>query len=113
MKTAVSPHSSMCVLSRFSCVQLWAALWTEAFQAPLSMGFSRQEYWSGLPRAPPGDLPDPEMEPDLLRLLIGRWVLHPRPHLLMYTLEWRPNKFFGAKDRGRGLAHTGSGSHLL
>ena len=113
MKTAVSPHSSMCVLSRFSCVQLWATLWTEAFQAPLSMGFSRQEYWSGLPHAPPGDLPDPEMEPDLLRLLIGRWVLHPWPHLLMYTLEWRPNEFFGAKDRGRGLAHTGSSSHLL
>ena len=37
--------------------------WTVAPQAPLSMGFSRQEYWSGLPFPPPGDLPDPEMEP--------------------------------------------------
>ena len=38
------------------------ALWTAARQAPLSMGFSRQEYWSGLPRPLPGDLPDPEIE---------------------------------------------------
>ena len=37
--------------------------WTVAHQAPLSMGFFRQEYWSGLPRPPPGDLPDPEIEP--------------------------------------------------
>ena len=36
-----------------------AMLWTVAWQAPLSMGFYRQEYWSGLPCPPPGDLPDP------------------------------------------------------
>ena len=40
-----------------------ATLWTIAYQAPLSMGFSRQEYWSGLPCPPPGDLPDPGIEP--------------------------------------------------
>ena len=45
-----------CVLSRFSCVRLFVTLWTTASQAPLSMGFSRQEYWSGLPCAPPGPL---------------------------------------------------------
>ena len=38
-----------CMLSRFSCVRLCATLWTAAHQAPLSTGFSRQEYWSGLP----------------------------------------------------------------
>ena len=38
-------------------------LWTVAHQAPLSMGFSRQEHWSGLPFPPPGDLPDPGIEP--------------------------------------------------
>ena len=38
-------------------------LWTVAHQAPLSMGFSRQEYWSGLPFSSPGDLPDPGIEP--------------------------------------------------
>ena len=40
--------------------------WTVAHQAPLSMGFSRQEYWSGLPFPSPGHLPDPGMEPGLL-----------------------------------------------
>ena len=46
-----------------SHVQLFATPWTVAYQAPLSMGFSRQEYWSGLPFPSPGDLPDPGMEP--------------------------------------------------
>ena len=50
------------MLSRFSHVRLFATLWTVARQAPLSMGFSRQEYWSGLPRLPPGGLPDPGTE---------------------------------------------------
>ena len=51
--------SSMYILSHFSRVRLFAALWTVAHQALLSMGSSRQEYWSGLPCPPPGDLPDP------------------------------------------------------
>ena len=46
-----------------SCVWLFATTWTVAAQAPLSMGFSRPEYWSGLPCPPPGDLPSPRMEP--------------------------------------------------
>ena len=46
------------VLSHFSHVWLFATLWSVALQAPLSMGFSRQEYWSGWPCPPPGDLPD-------------------------------------------------------
>ena len=41
--------------------------WTVAHQAPLSMGFPRQEYWSGVPFPPPGDLPDPEIEPTSLK----------------------------------------------
>ena len=52
----------MCVLSCFSHVRLFGTPWTVACQAPLSMGFSRQEYWSGLPCPPPRDLPDPGME---------------------------------------------------
>ena len=51
-----------CVLSCFSRVPLCANLWTTAHQAPLSMGFSRQEYWSGLPCPPLGNLPDPEIK---------------------------------------------------
>ena len=46
-----------------SCVRLFVTLWTVAYQAPLSMGFSRQEYWSGLPFPSPGYPPDPGIEP--------------------------------------------------
>ena len=46
-----------------SCVRLFATPWTVAYQAPPFMGFSRQEYWSGLPFPSPGDLPDPGIEP--------------------------------------------------
>ena len=46
-----------------SCVWLFVTLWTVAYQAPPTLGFSRQEYWSGLPFPSPGDLPDPEIEP--------------------------------------------------
>ena len=46
-----------------SHVQLFATLWTLARQAPLSMGFSRQEHWSGLPFPSPRDLPNPGIEP--------------------------------------------------
>ena len=49
-------------LSCFSRVLLFATLWTVALQAPLSMGFPRQKYWSGLPFPPPGDLPDSGIE---------------------------------------------------
>ena len=48
--------------SCFSRVQLFVTLWTVACQAPLSMGFPRQEYWSGLPCSPPEDLLDPGVE---------------------------------------------------
>ena len=47
------------MLSHSSHLQLFATPWTVAHQAPLSMGFPRQEYWSGLPCPPPGDLPHP------------------------------------------------------
>ena len=50
--------------SSLSCVRLFAIPWTIAHQAPLCMEFSRQEYWSGLPCPPPGDLPDPGTEPE-------------------------------------------------
>ena len=52
-----------CILSHFSRVWLFATLWTVAFQAPLSIGLSRQGYYSGLPCPPPENLPDPGTEP--------------------------------------------------
>ena len=54
------------MLSHFSHVQLYATPWTVARQAPLSIWFSRQEYWNGLPCPPPGDLPNPGTEPTSL-----------------------------------------------
>ena len=51
---------AVCCAKSFSCVQLW----TVPHQTPPSMGFSRQEYWSGLPCPPPGDLPNPGIEPE-------------------------------------------------
>ena len=50
-------------MKSLSRVQLFATSWTIAYQAPPSMGFSRQEYWSGLPFPSPGDLPNPGIKP--------------------------------------------------
>ena len=68
------------MIKEFKCqslshVQLFAMPWTVAHQAPLSMGFSRQEFWSGLPFPSPGDLPDPGIKPTSLAssALVGRF----------------------------------------
>ena len=65
------------MLSQVSRVQLLATLWTVAHQAPLSMGFSRQEHWSELPFSPPGDLSNPEFDQHLLCLL--HWQVYSLP----------------------------------
>ena len=56
-------NCSAYMISHFSCVRLFATPWTAAHQAPLSMEFSRKEYWNGLPCPAPGDPPDPGIEP--------------------------------------------------
>ena len=56
----------VCVLCRFSHVQLFVALRTAAHRVSLFIGFSMQEYWNGLPCPPPGDLPNPGTKPDSL-----------------------------------------------
>ena len=56
-------YAHLFLLNCFSCVSCFVTLWAIACQAPLSVGFSRQEYWSGLPCPPPEDLPDSGMEP--------------------------------------------------
>ena len=68
------------MLSHFSCVWLCATPWTVAHQAPLSMGFSWTEYWSRLPCPPPGDLPDPGIEPMSLRSNL-HWQVGSSPHV--------------------------------
>ena len=62
LKLSLEPLPAMCVKS-LGCVQLFVTPWTVAYQASPSMGFSRQEYWSGLPFPSPGDLPNPGIEP--------------------------------------------------
>ena len=57
------------MLNRFSCVQLFVTLWTVAHQAPLSLGFSRREYWNESPSCPPGNLSVPGIKPASLCLL--------------------------------------------
>ena len=66
-----------CMLSHFHCVWLFATLWTVAHQPSLSMGFSRQEYWSGLPRPPPGDLPPQGWNPSLMSPELARRFFTP------------------------------------
>ena len=66
----------VCVLSH---VQLFATPWIVAYQAPLSMGFSRQEYWSGLSFPSPGVLPDPGIEWESLHLLHWQVVFTTEP----------------------------------
>ena len=73
-----------CMLSHFSHIQFSATLWTVACQALLSMGFSKQEYWGGLPCSSPGDLPNPGIKlTSLMATLAGgfftiiiKYILH-------------------------------------
>ena len=75
------------MLSCFSHVQLFVTLQTVACQAPLSMGLSRQEFWSGLPCPPPRDLPDPGVEPASPALTGGFFTTEPpgKPLSTSYT----------------------------
>ena len=80
------------MLNHFSRVQLFATLWTlGAHQAPLSMGFSRQEHWGGLPCPPPGDLPHPGIESASLMspaLVVGSLPLA-LPGKPLFLWRWR------------------------
>ena len=89
-----------------SHVQLFAAPWTEAHQSSLSMEFSRQEYWSGLPYSPPRDLPDPGIKH--CASYIGRQVLHHcttwEAHvyifiLILHTWRLRPRVYTSNKKQ--------------
>ena len=62
----VFTYKAMILAQSLSLAQLFATPWTIARQVPLSMGFSRQEHWSGLPFPPPGNLPDP--------IVIFKWI---------------------------------------
>ena len=82
------PTTLNALYESLSHVQRFATPRTEAHQAPLSMGFSRQEYWSELPFPSPGDLPDPEIEPRSPALQADSLLSEPprKPHSMLYPL---------------------------
>ena len=87
-----------CVLSFFSHARLFATPWTAAHQAPLSMGFPRQEYWSGLPFPPAGDLAD------LWSSLVGRgWQLSPQQRNTLISDGKSPDRCWEC-DHARGVS---------
>ena len=86
----------MCVHAQsLSRVRLFVTLWTEACQAPLSMGFPRQEYWSGLPFSSPGDLSDSETEPVSPALAAGLLTTEPpgKPQTVKQMVYFRLSCF--------------------
>ena len=77
-----------------SCIQLFVTSWSVAHQAPLSMRFSRQEYWNGLPFPPAGDFPNPRIVPSLLCWQVDSTTELPAKTLMLGKTE-------GEKRRGR------------
>ena len=78
-----------CVLSHFHCVWLCVTLWTITLQAPLSMGFSRQEYWNGVSCPPPGDLLDPGIKLAFLKSpALAGWFFTTSVHLRSLYQTW-------------------------
>ena len=108
-------HKKWSEVKSLSCVQLFATLWTVAYQAPPSMGFSRQEYWSGLPFPSPGDLPNPEIEPGSPSLEADTLPSDPpeSPHhtmdLIKLWLKWQWRDFLGGPVVKNLLAMQGTG----
>ena len=82
------------MVSHFSHVRLFVTPWAVACQAPLSMRFSRQEYWSGLPLPPPGALPDPAMEPRSSAVQVDSFPSEPPGRPVLYVAVCMSLRFF-------------------
>ena len=107
------------LLTHFSCFWLCVTLWTAAHQASLSMGFFRHEDWNGLPCPPPGDLPDPGIEPGSHWLQWDslpsepqgkplEWSYHP---IMLSSFAWISN---GYQPRGyKMVTHSFTSAFLL
>ena len=89
-KTRIALAQTLMKVKSLSCVRLFATPWTVAYEAPRSVGFSRQEYWSGLPFPSPGDLPNPGIEPGSPALQTDALPSEPlgKPQTLMSTLMY-------------------------
>ena len=94
------------MLSHFSCVHLFATLWTVAHQAPLSIGFSRQEHYSGLSYPLPGDLPNPGIESECLNRMY--WQVSSLP----LVLPGKPEKAYTMCQRGLKWSGRMSRRHI-
>ena len=103
----LSVSGCSCCAMLHSRVQLFVTLWTATCQAPLSLGFSRQEYWSGLLFSSPGDLPDPGTEPRSPALHMDYLLSEPlgKPKNTgvdgLSLLQW----IFPTQESNRGLLH--------
>ena len=93
--------------SHFSCVRFFAVLWTAVRQASLSMGFSRQEYWSGLPGPPPEDLPNPGIEPRSPALQVDSLPAESqeKPKNIGVGSLSLPQQIFPSQESNQGLLH--------
>ena len=111
-----------CMLSCFSPVQLFATPWTVALQAPLSMGFSRQEYWNGLSCSSPANLPNTRTEPTSLKLpsLAGKFFTTSTTWEAIFFLcdSFDPNSFgawgflFSSYGGGNGISDDRIQGHM-
>ena len=95
----------------FSRARLFATPWTVVYKAPLSMEFSRQEYWSGLPFPSPGDLPDPGIKPRSPALRADALPSEPSGNrtLLIIYLNWKQSRCPSAREWIKTVIHPYSG----
>ena len=95
------------MLNHFSHGRLFATLWTLALQALPSMGFFRQDYWSGLPCRPPGDLPNPGIEPRSLALQVDSLPSEPpgKPMITRVGSLSLLQGIFPTQEWNQGLLH--------
>ena len=106
-------YDTCAVLSHFSHVRILAPLWNVDHQAPLSMGFSRQEFWSGFPCPPPRDPPGPGIVSCIGRCIIYHYLESPKLwHKIVYmwcmtTFSWFVSESFVLSGKP-GLYHTGN-----
>ena len=92
-------------MKSLSCVGLFASPWTVAYQTPPSMGFSRQEYWSGLPFPSPGDLPNPRIEPWSPALCTDSLLFEPPGKPKNTGVGSLTLRIFPTQESNRGLLH--------
>ena len=104
--TRTITYTTVLNVKSLSHVQLFVTPWTVTYQVPLSIGFSRQKYWSGLPFPPPGDLPNPGVEPRPPTLQADALLSEPpgKPHTIVYRLQ--SHTFVCFMYFGRWVLHT-------